>query len=187
MKKYIPNILTTYRLLVAILIPILFFSENYDMLSILFVIALISDALDGVLARKWNVTSNYGKICDAIGDKLLALSASSTFIISINKYFFVTLILEIVIIVINCINFIKTDSIKKHDFSLHKSSIYGKIKTWFLFISLFLGYISYKFEVLSKTIIPSIILTAIMQVITAITYALKKDDKLIQLNDLKTV
>ena len=77
MKKYIPNILTTYRLIIALLIPFLFFNNYYNLLTILFVIALISDSVDGILARKWNVTSNYGKICDAIGDKLLALSASS--------------------------------------------------------------------------------------------------------------
>ena len=78
MKKYIPNILTTYRIIVAILIPFLFFSGNYNTLSILFILALLTDLIDGFLARKWNVTSTYGKVADAIGDKLLALSASST-------------------------------------------------------------------------------------------------------------
>lgn len=177
MKKYIPNILTTYRLIVALLIPFLFFENYYNLLTILFVIALISDSIDGILARKWNVTSNYGKICDAIGDKLLALSASSTFIVAINKYFIITLVFELLIILINCINFIKSGSLKNNDFSNHKSSIYGKIKTWFLFISLFFGYISFKLKMFDKLIIPLIVLTAIMQIITAITYALKKDDK----------
>lgn len=176
MKKYIPNILTTYRLVVALFIPFLFFKNYYNLLAILFILALISDSVDGILARKWHVTSNYGKICDAIGDKLLALSASSTFIVAINKYFIITLGLELLIILINCVNFIKSGSLKNNDFSNHKSSIYGKIKTWFLFISLFFGYISFKFEVFSKKIIPLIILTAIMQLITAITYALKKDE-----------
>lgn len=177
MKKYIPNILTTYRLIVGFLIPILFFNNQYNLLSILFIIALLSDAIDGVLARKWNATSAYGKVCDAIGDKLIALSASFTFIITVNKYFFITLILEIIIVIINGIKFIKWKSFKDKSFSKHKSSIYGKIKTWFLFISLFIGYISYKFNIFSKFIIPLIVLTSIMQIITAINYALKKDDK----------
>lgn len=177
MKKYIPNVLTTYRFVVALLIPFLFFRGYYNTLTVLFVLALISDSIDGILARKWNVTSNYGKICDAIGDKLLALSASSTFIIAVNKCFIVTLLLELVIIFINCINFIKSGSFKDNDFSSHKSSIYGKIKTWFLFVSLLIGYISLRFNIFEKTIIPLVVLTAIMQIITAIDYALKKDDK----------
>lgn len=173
MKKYIPNILTTYRLVVALLIPFLFFSNNYNILSILFISALLTDAVDGVLARKWNVTSTYGKLCDAIGDKLLALSASSTFIIAVNKYFIITLILELLIIVVNCINFIKSNCFKTNDFTNHKSSIYGKIKTWFLFTALFIGYVSYKFNILNILLIPFIILTAIMQIITAFNYAKK--------------
>ena len=83
MKKNIPNFLTTYRLIVSIFIPILFYYNKYNLLGILFTIALFSDAVDGILARKWKVTSNYGKIADAIGDKLLALSACTTFIIVI--------------------------------------------------------------------------------------------------------
>ena len=104
MKKYIPNILTTYRIFVALLIPFLFFKGQYNTLSILFVIALLSDLFDGYLARKWNVISIYGKMADAIGDKLLALSASTTFIIAINKNFIITLILEFIIIIIKFTN-----------------------------------------------------------------------------------
>lgn len=180
MKKYIPNILTTYRLIVAILIPFLFYEKTYDILTILFVIALISDSIDGVLARKWNVTSKYGKFCDMIGDKLLALSSSSTFIIYINKNFIITLILEILIMIINGINCIKDKCFKTKDFSNQKSSIYGKVKTWFLFISLFIGYISYKFKILNNLITPLISITAIMQIITAYNYARK--EKIIKTN-----
>ena len=174
MKKHIPNIITTYRLLVALIIPFLFFNKYYTTLTILFIIALMSDAVDGVLARKWNVISTYGKICDVIGDKLLALSASSIFMIVVNKHFIVTLILELLIISINFIKFIKTGSFKKNDYSNHNTSIYGKIKTWFLFTSLFIGYISFKFNALTTLIIPFIILTAIMQILTAINYATRK-------------
>lgn len=176
MKKYIPNILTTYRIFVALLIPFLFFKGQYNTLSILFVIALLSDLFDGYLARKWNVISIYGKMADAIGDKLLALSASTTFIIAINKNFIITLILEFIIIIINCTKFIAYGNLKNREFNKNKSSIYGKIKTVFLFISLFIGFISYKYSSFSKLILPFIIITAIFQVITAINYAIRKED-----------
>ena len=115
-------------------------------------------------------------MADAIGDKLLALSASTTFIIAINKNFIITLILEFTIIIINCTKFIASGNLKNREFNKNKSSIYGKIKTVFLFISLFIGFISYKYSSFSKLILPFIIITAIFQVITAINYAIRKED-----------
>ena len=41
----------------------------------LFVIAAITDALDGGLARRWNVVSNFGRIMDPFCDKVLVLGA----------------------------------------------------------------------------------------------------------------
>ena len=178
MKKYIPNILTTYRLVVALLIPFLFFKNYYNLLTILFITALLSDSIDGFLARKWHVTSTYGKLCDMVGDKLLALSSSATFIIAVNRYFIITLILELVICFVNMINVIKSGALKNNDFSNHKSSLCGKLKTVFLFVSLFFGYISYKFKVFDILILPLIIITGLMQILTAINYAFNKDIKL---------
>lgn len=165
MKKYIPNILTTYRLIIAILIPILFFSGIYNILVLLFITAILSDAIDGALARKWNVTSKYGKIVDIISDKALAILASLTFAIALNKWFIITLVLEMVITLINGITYIKTKNIDNQH-----SSMYGKLKTWFLFVALLLGFLSYKIKILNQLVLPFIILTAGMQIVTALDY-----------------
>ena len=43
--------------------------------AVVFAIASITDYLDGYLARKWHVVTNFGKFGRSIGDKMLVMSA----------------------------------------------------------------------------------------------------------------
>jgi len=79
MKKYVPNFLTMVRLfLVPVFIYFVFiYKEDSSILwaTAIFVLASITDYFDGMLARKFNVVSNFGKIMDPLADKLLVISA----------------------------------------------------------------------------------------------------------------
>lgn len=44
---------------------------KYVIAGVLFVIASVTDFLDGYLARKYNLVSDFGKVMDAIADKIL--------------------------------------------------------------------------------------------------------------------
>ena len=72
----LPNILTIFRSVAAIVLPmIIIYGGDIGALiatPILF-LAGISDYFDGFYARKYNVTSDFGKILDPIADKVLVI------------------------------------------------------------------------------------------------------------------
>ena len=75
-KKILPNLLTILRILtIPIIVASLYFGNTkeifYVIATIAFIIASITDFIDGYLARMWNVQSNVGKFLDPIADKLI--------------------------------------------------------------------------------------------------------------------
>lgn len=72
---YIPNIMTVCRCLLVFPIVLFLLSGNYRLAFSLFLVAGISDALDGLLARQFNWMSRLGSILDPLADKLLLVSA----------------------------------------------------------------------------------------------------------------
>ena len=87
----IPNLITYFRLL-SIPFILIFYLSGIDILQLLafitFILAALSDFLDGYLARKLNQTSLLGKILDPIADKLLVILVFMMFINSdlLNTY-----------------------------------------------------------------------------------------------------
>ena len=79
MKRQIPNALTVLRfLLVPAFLYYLFASDDTNRIPIalgIFIVASLTDYLDGMLARRMHVISDFGKIMDPLADKLLVLSA----------------------------------------------------------------------------------------------------------------
>ncbi|OXS99623.1 CDP-alcohol phosphatidyltransferase [Notoacmeibacter marinus] len=74
----IPNLITLFRLVLVPLVVWSLMAGHWGMALAGFVVAGLSDAVDGALARLWNQQSTIGAYLDPIADKLLL---SSTFIV----------------------------------------------------------------------------------------------------------
>lgn len=81
----LPNKLSVLRTLLSVIMIILLytlksvmigaFDLKYIILGIIFVLGSITDYLDGKIARKNNLITNFGKFIDPLADKVLVLTA----------------------------------------------------------------------------------------------------------------
>ena len=81
----LPNKLTIFRIIlvpIMVIIPFLGLENEYLgipvqylIIDLIFVLASITDKLDGYLARKNNQVTTFGKFLDPLADKILVLAA----------------------------------------------------------------------------------------------------------------
>ena len=133
----LPNILTSIRLASPIYFTfvIIFFEDTQKQSLILFFIFLllsITDYFDGLLARKLNITSSFGKVFDPISDKILT-SCALLFLSSIDSLLLIPSIL--IIFREFLISGVREFSLINNKINVNVS-ILSKIKTTFQFLIL---------------------------------------------------
>ena len=132
MKKYIPNSLTLFRvLMVPVFFWLVYYSHgkyHYFWATFVFIIASITDIFDGFFARRFGVITNFGKIMDPLADKLLILLALYALISEPMKMmssyiFYIILFREVMI------------TLLRHYYTMKKiyipANVWGKVKTTF--------------------------------------------------------
>ncbi len=159
--KVLVNVITTFRFVYTLFLP--FLHTRISKLAFLISIALVflTDSIDGTLARKFKVQTIFGSTMDTIADKTLSIVLM---FLLIKKVPIISLMLvgEIIIAVIN-IYFVLCG--KKT-----KSSLIGKLKMWFLGISIILGFMNY-FDIINyKLVIIATFITGLIQIVTIIDY-----------------
>ena len=79
--KHIPNILSAFRIVLVGVVAWLFLTskiahpQNYWWALGVYVLAFLTDVLDGFLARTFNWITPVGKLLDPLADKLMAVTA----------------------------------------------------------------------------------------------------------------
>lgn len=76
----LPNKLTVLRVIMIPFFVFFFLTGNAVIADIIFIVASLTDLLDGKIARKYNLVTNFGKFMDPLADKLLVAAALICFI-----------------------------------------------------------------------------------------------------------
>lgn len=159
--KLIPNLLTVSRPIGMIPANILFFTGNVIPAVVLTGVLLCTDFFDGKLARKWNVQSELGADLDAVGDKIMFLGMVLPLLVS-NPVMIVNVLFEGIIAFVNTVGRIR---------GLDTKTVYsGKVKTWFLSLTLGVGYLVKFFNLPMSVLNVLVLLTSLTQGIALSDY-----------------
>ncbi len=70
----IPNIITIGRLIIVPIVIVMIMQQRWVAAFVLFVVAGVSDAIDGFIARHFDMKSEFGAYIDPLADKSLLVS-----------------------------------------------------------------------------------------------------------------
>src|SRR6266567_2273888 len=71
----VPNVLTVFRMVLIPVFVSLLFYQRFILALVVFLVAGLTDGLDGLLARRFDQTSQLGTVLDPIADKLMLVTA----------------------------------------------------------------------------------------------------------------
>ena len=111
----LPNLITLSRLIVVILLFTSFNPSDFNYISLIVIIALIglSDSLDGIVARRYNLVSKLGIILDPFTDRVVFLLLLLWINNLIPNYFLYGVIIREVLILIGSIYVLITEKTVK--------------------------------------------------------------------------
>jgi len=140
---------------------------QYIVAGIIFIVASLTDFLDGYIARKYNMVTDTGKMLDAIADKVLV---NSVLIILAAQGFIHEIVPVIIVLRDIVVNAIKMEAAGKGKVVAAIKS--GKVKTAFLMVGTTLTFFyNLPFELINLKVSDLLLyISCIMSIISAIEY-----------------
>lgn len=131
----IPNLLSFFRLcLIPAIIWFYSFKKEYMWAALVLMLSGITDVADGIIARHYNMVSDFGKIIDPIADKLTQI-ATMFCLITRFRLMWIPLILLIVKEILSAVSGVLT--IKKTG-NVMGADWHGKVCTVLLYMMMFI-------------------------------------------------
>lgn len=168
----IPNLLTLIRIILVPVIVILLMRESFHFALILFVVAGVTDGIDGFLARVLNQQTVLGAYLDPLADKaLIATSFITLSILGLIPGWLVVIVIsrDFIILVGFLILILMSVSFEISPAYVSKATTVLQIVTIFLVLS----FRSLEFSIDYRLIEPMFWLTAIATIISGLYYIYK--------------
>ena len=141
MLKHIPNALTIVRFLLIPFILFYIFTGNYILAFIFFTISGITDVVDGFIARKFNLISNFGKLMDPLADKLTQISVLASLVkVEIIPFWILVIVILKELIMIMGASFLYGKNVVVY------SKWYGKLATVLFYLAIVISLITKQFN-----------------------------------------
>ena len=121
----IPNFMSFFRVVLLPFIIWTYWKGSYDVAVGLLILSAVTDALDGVIARKFNMVSDLGKMLDPLCDKL---TQASLMICLAFRYRYVWIVFALLAAKDLTMSFLGAAAIR-HRGAVHSAQWYGKVCT----------------------------------------------------------
>ncbi|MBI5892895.1 MAG: CDP-alcohol phosphatidyltransferase family protein [Deltaproteobacteria bacterium] len=161
----IPNLLTISRILLVPVFIIFIINNEFDKALLIFIIAGLTDSIDGLIARLFNQKTQLGAYLDPAADKLLLMSAYITLAIKniLPNWLSVIVVSRDVIILLGIVVLVLMNKEVKI-----KPSIISKITTALQILTVI--FVILTAGAPSAVILPLIVLTTVFTIASGIDY-----------------
>ena len=121
----IPNAMSVFRMVLVPFIIWAYVAARYYLVFGLLVISALSDVLDGIVARKFNMTSDFGKFIDPVADKLTQVALV---VCLMTRYKPICILFAIIVVKEIVLSYLAALVLKKCN-CVHSAKWYGKLCT----------------------------------------------------------
>ena len=121
----IPNFMSFFRIVLLPFIVWLYWKGSYDVAVGLLILSAVTDVLDGVIARRFNMVTDLGKMLDPLCDKL---THAALLICLASRYRYIWLVFALLAVKELTMFFLGAAAIR-HRGAIHSAQWYGKACT----------------------------------------------------------